>query len=325
MSGAMLKTDPIMLFEKLSRLPNVTPINNGDYSLFQEYFNNENTCHANSWLYMLRATRDDRGNPGYKYFGRGVLIGIGLRNDTIYLTRPMGKKRHDVIVDLCRQLDHPTIILKRLDSDLYYGLKDTGHFADVRNHNILEDDAYPETIVEVEKIITSDEKSGHADKLRKKARGFEQHFNKLFVKTEVTEKDLNPLLSALLRMADNVPDKYTSYAHMMKDLLQNRKTSKEFNFFVYYMGKEIHGIDIVEFLDPDSVGLYCAVTSKAFPGITEWIDYDFFGRIFSMGVKRVYLGGSETQGVYQYIRKLSPSFPSYKMYSLKYSSISRSR
>ena len=134
----------------------------------------------------------------------------------------------------------------------------------------------------------------------------------------MTDKDLNPLLFSLRKMAGNVYDKYTSYAQMIKDVLVNRKTSRIFNFFVYYKEKEIHGIDIVEFLDSNTVGLYCAVTSKAFPGITEWIDYDFFTRVLDLGVKTVYLGGSETQGVYQYIKKLSPSAPPYKMYSLEY-------
>lgn len=314
----MLKVEPAMLSEKFNRISYITPITDGDYSLFKANFSKESLCHADSWLYMLRATRDDLGNPGYKFFGRGVLMGIGFRHDTIYFTRPIGKIRHDVIIDLCRELNYPKIILRRLDPDLYQGLKASGYFADVMNRADLEDDAYPETIIEVEKLIASNGKLVHADKLRKKARRFERDFNKLFVRTEMTERDLKPLLSALLKMAGNIHDKYTSYAQMIKDVLIHRRTSRDFNLFVYYKEKEIHGIDIIEFLDLNTVGLYCAVTSKAFPGITEWIDYDFFSRVLDMDFKKVYLGGSETQGVYQYIKKLSPLAPPYKMYSLEY-------
>ena len=43
------------------------------------------------------------------------------------------------------------------------------------------------------------------------------------------------------------------------------------------------------------------------------MDYDFFRQLFQEGIHTLYLGGSETEGVDAYIKKLLPIAPLYLM------------
>ena len=82
--------------------------------------------------------------------------------------------------------------------------------------------------------------------------------------------------------------------------------------------KNVHGIYISEKIADQATGLYCALSSLKAPGITEWMDYHFFKYLHESGYKQVYLGGSETSGVHQYVQKLSPMRPLCEMYPLTY-------
>lgn len=293
-----------------------------DSKLFRDFFFKENLCHSNSWLYTLRTTRDDNGELGYKYWHQNSLIGIGVRNEIIYLMHPMGTWDSKKIIDLCRQISDNTdfpIILRRVGNNLNKSLINSERFTPVDNRNDLEDDAFPETIIRPSTIYLPNLKLNPlASKLLKKAKRFEHTQIMLSFDTSVKTFGENRLIEALLEMSNGIHDKFTSYTMMLKEVISITKNQTYYKSYIFYYESKIHGIYIVEFLNSQSVGLYCALTSKAFPGITEWIDMEFFRKMRELEIETVFLGGSETIGVYRYIDKLLPSFPNYQMHSLKF-------
>ena len=78
------------MFAQLTALsPDISRLSPADADVFRNAFQREEICYANSWLYLLRATRDDQGGFGYKFVGNETLMGIGYRNNTLYLVHPM--------------------------------------------------------------------------------------------------------------------------------------------------------------------------------------------------------------------------------------------
>ena len=107
-----------------------------DACLFREKFCQEPTYYCNSWLYILRSTRDDWGDPGYKLVDEDVLIGMGYRNHTVYLVHPMGDQRFSTTLALCQTIRKKTpysIMLKKLDQDLYAYLAANGLFQELHS------------------------------------------------------------------------------------------------------------------------------------------------------------------------------------------------
>src|SRR5689334_10445277 len=132
----------------------ISRLSAGDADLFRDAFQQEELCYANSWLYTLRSTRDDRGESGYKLVGNETLMGIGYRHNTIYLVNPIGTGRFDTTLDLClaiRDRIQKPLILKKIDSALYEYLYTTGLFREAAASVAhLEEEAFPEHILQLE-------------------------------------------------------------------------------------------------------------------------------------------------------------------------------
>jgi hypothetical protein len=301
----------------------ISPINFDDNSLFRRYFSYEGVSHSNSWLYTLRETRDDEGNFGYKYWNKNSLCGIGIRNKKLYIFRPLGDIKVSEIVDICENVTKQisiNIILRRIDTTLYEELLSTGLFDKTVPREDLEDDSYPETIIKPAKLFSNNKKMELiADRLGKKARRFEKLNQGIILEKSLKQFSERELIDTIKYMSNGIHDKFTAYILMIKNLLREQEKKSVYRSYIFHDNESIHGIYIIEFLDKSSVGLYCALTSKKYPGITEWIDSRFFSIMFESDIENVYLGGSETQGVFNYIDKLLPVYPSYKMYSLLYS------
>src|SRR5262249_14560352 len=110
------------------------------------------------------------------------------------------------------------------------------------------------------------------------------------------------------------PDKYRSYQQIIHETCAQGSRTSRYTVCAYYDEDAIiQGLYISERLKDDQAGLYCAVSAKTFPGLTEWMDYDFFQRLFQQGTRSLYLGGSETRGVHDYVQKLLPATPPYYM------------
>jgi hypothetical protein len=137
----------------------------------------------------------------------------------------------------------------------------------------------------------------------------------------LTETDISDIetCSGFQHLFGSNPEKYKSYKQMIQEISSQGSDNDRYKVCIYRDKDEtIHGLYIGELLEKGSMGLYCAVSSRAFPGITEWMDYDFFQQIFHEGIHSLYLGGSETEGVHAYIQKLLPMTPPYFMQPMQF-------
>lgn len=289
-----------------------------DTEVFRDAFQREALCYANSWLYLLRSTRNGQGELGYKFVGEETLAGIGYRHHCIYFVHPIGAGRFGTTLDVCTRsyesLQCP-IILKKIDKALYEYLSATHLFREHADDlTLFEEEAFPEHILQLETLFSPH--FGRCEQslpLMKKVKRFAKSPMKLQVRADVSWSDLesNPGFPHLF--GPN-PDKYHSYRQIIREACSPRASESTYKVCAYYDAHHtIHGLYISELLAKGTMGLYCAVSSKSFPGITEWMDYDFFQQLFLEGIHTLYLGGSETEGVHAYVQKLLPIAPPYLM------------
>jgi len=152
----------MMDFTPLEECDGVTRLTEQDAALFRAAFHSDVLCYASSWLYILRAARTKAGEPGYKYARGGILLGLGYRNRTLYLTRAYGQPSAHAVAGLCADLFAKSgcqIILKKVEPDLARQLLDLPHFhsphAEI-HPGILEDEAFPEHQVSLNSLFSTD-------------------------------------------------------------------------------------------------------------------------------------------------------------------------
>ena len=306
------------MFAKLATVSSdISRLSPTDADLFRAAFQKEEICYANSWLYLLRTTRNDQGARGYKFVGKETLMGMSYRYNTVYLVHPMGPGRFQITLDLCYEIHKRMqcpIILKKVDQALYEYLWSTGLFqTSIDDLTLFEEEAFPEHILPLEELYNADSGLYQQQSIPfiRKVKRFEKSSPKLLTETEISDLESNPGFQKLFGFN---PDKYKSYIQVVREVRSRKSEDGKYKICVYYDEHQtIHGLYISELLAKKCMGLYCAVSSRAFPGITEWMDYDFFQQIFSDNIPYLYLGGSETQGVDAYVKKLLPSTPDYVM------------
>lgn len=305
------------IFAQLTALSSdITRLSPADADVFRDAFQREAICYANSWLYILRSTRDDQGGFGYKFVGKDTVMGIGCRNNTLYLVHPIGAGRFDTTLDLCYRIRKSVtcpIILKKIDQELYERLSSTNLFQEhAEGLTLFEEEAFPEHTLHLEKLHRPDFlMDPRSLPLTRKVKRFEKGSMNLLAKTDVSSIENYPGFYTLF--GPN-PVKYRSYLYIIREACSRRSGDGKYKVCVYFDERmTIHGLYISERLGEESMGLYCAVSSRSYPGITEWMDYDFFRQLFHEGIRYLYLGGSETEGVHAYVQKLLPLAPPYLM------------
>jgi len=296
----------------------ISRLSPADADVFRNAFQQEALCYANSWLYMLRATRNDLGGLGYKFVGKDTIMGIGYRNNTLYLVHPMGCGSFDAIVDFCQQIRKKvacSIILKKIDRNLYERLSSTKLFQGYVNDLALcEEEAFPENVLLLERLCSPGMDVRSLPLLRKVKR-FENGSMHLLAQRDCALIEKHPGFHNLF---GHNSEKYRSYLQIIQEVDAHRVDDGRYTVCLYVDERAaMHGLYIGESWGAESMGLYCAVSSKSSPGITEWMDYDFFRQLFYNGIRYLYLGGSETQGVDAYIQKLLPVAPPYVMRTME--------
>ena len=305
------------IFAQLTALsPDISRLLPADADVFRSAFQREEICYANSWLYLLRSTRNDQGGFGYKFVGNETLMGIGYRNNTLYLVHPMGTGRftatRDLICELHRRIQSP-IILKKIDQELYEYLISTNLFQTyAEGLTLFEEEAFPEHILPLPHLYSPEiGQYRQSSPFIRKVRQFEKSSMKLLAKKDTSAIESQPGFHSLF---GSNPDKYKSYRQIIREANSQRPGDGAYKVCVYYdEDATIHGLYISELLEERCMGLYCAISSKSSRGITEWMDYNFFQQAFHDGIDSLYLGGSETHGVHEYVKKLFPIAPSYLM------------
>lgn len=293
---------------------NISRLSSLDAEVFRKAFQQEVQCYADSWLYMLRSTRNDDGGFGYKFVDKETYMGIGYRNNILYLVHPVGPDRFDVtrdVVEAIHQRISCPIILKKIDQELYEHLSLTNLFQPCADASPLyEEEAFPEHVLPLSLLYNSKDGLYHRSiPFTRKVRRFEKTAIQLRVQTDISDIESCPGFRDLFGAQ---PDKYRSYLQIIREVSSQGPNEDKYKACAYYEGDgTLRGLYITERLKEQSMGLYCAVVARLAPGMTEWMDHDFFQRVFDDGITTLYLGGSETAGVHAYVKKLLPIEPPY--------------
>ena len=260
----MKPSNNLAVDQAIRQIEGVSRLMAHDSVTFRNKFGSDRTSYANSWLYVLRSTRSDT-DAGYKYLLNDVLLGIGHRSGAVFLTRPIGDLRFDVIRYLCRmiwQLTGCQIVLKKLDAKLHSFLLSTDSFrepTETDSANLVEDEAFPERIVRLNKLFPGDSKLNESAKqLRRKVRRFEKSSMRLSVKFAFKDSDQDMILQSMSRLFGNDLHKFSSYLPIVKEVLSALPNTKRYRIATFSDRMSMEGLYIAEFLTEKITGLYCA-------------------------------------------------------------------
>ena len=168
----------------------------------------------------------------------------------------------------------------------------------------LEDDSIEETILPLNKMFVDEDGQINpaVKRLIRRAKVYEQQGKSLKIVNDIR----NVPLAALKRFLQRWPEKYASYIPMVRFLHAQKSPLERYSCMIFLEGMEVKGLYIADRLSFTEVGLYCGVTTRDVSGITEWMDIYYFRILWCQGIKKIYLGGAERQGVAYYIDKLLP-------------------
>lgn len=297
----------------------ISQLSYSDEQLIRLSFPKDSLQYARSFLYLLRAAHGEKGTLGYKYTSTSLTAVIGTRNSMIYVTPITDVTFGIELKELCQKIAAKTscrVMIKKFSSKEYPHMKRIKNIQ--HNLKILEDEAFPETVLNLSRLfVTPDGKvNPSAAKFNKQIRRFTRLGKQFTIVNEITPSNLVHIKQSLKKD----PAKYANYLPMINYLCEHEKDIK-YKIILFMHNTTVEGIYIAEIFSLTDSGLYCAVTAKNKPGITEWMDWYFFKNLFLAGIKTVYFGGSETKGVAYYIKKLDPINPPYFVETIEYDSL----
>jgi L-amino acid N-acyltransferase YncA len=237
---------------------------------------------------------------------------IGARNGFIYIT-PIADITEGIHLKLlCESISDLTgsqIILKKLHRELHRHLASSVAPTSVDGEELpLEDDSTQETMLQLQRLFTSPRGDINpvAQNVARQVRKFARRNAEITIIDTLSQVPLD----SLERFLSCHKEKYENYVPIMRYLF-NGGPAGGYKIRIYLHGSEVKGLYLAEMLTLNEAGLYCAVTAKDQTGMTEWMDIQFFGRLFSEGVQTLHLGGSEEAGIACFVNKLLPYRPPY--------------
>jgi hypothetical protein len=265
--------------------------------------------HKTGWLYCLRASRNDTGGLGYKFIQGGTVAIIGIRHKHVYIMLLIDDNNVHAIHNLCRQvheMTHLPTIVRRAE----FTVADNIPLRDCKDTGVpLEDDEQPETILDFRKIFTPDgELIRQAVRWRRKLAAFAPRIHEYSIRTSmraVTEHQIDAFFSSPL-----VVYKRSSYEKILQFISKTK--NNRYGCVIFMKGDDIRGLYVYELLGLGKAGLYCGLTTRDEPGLTEWMDYYAFRDLYARGIYQLFLGGAEKVGVDKYIDKLLAQKPPYE-------------
>lgn len=304
--------------KQLLSIPGVSLLSFTDEDQMRLSFPKDSVQYARSFLYLLRASHGEKGTLGYKYLSTNLTAVIGVRNSIIYLTPITDVTQGIHLQQLCQKIvtkTHCRVLIKKFSPEAYPYMKRIRQYR--HKEKELEDEAYPETVLNLPRLFVN--QKGEINPSETKFIKQIRRFNRLGIKFKIVNKITPTNLIEIERLLKIDLEKYSNYLPIVNYLYTHEKDIK-YKIMMFMYDDKIEGIYIVEIFSLTDSGLYCAVTAKNRPGITEWMDWYFFQKLYSEGIKTVYFGGSETKGVAYYIKKLNPINPSYFVETIEYDS-----
>ncbi len=274
--------------------------------------------YARSFLYVLRASSDQNGNLGYKYVDQNLIAIIGYRHNTIYILPIIDQTQGVMLGKLCKTLIRATgcrVLLKKFSSQVFPNIALQPSSNTNLSDSQKEDDAYPEKISNLNHLFmpSTNSVNPNAKRFIRKIKRFEKTNIEFSILDDITQIPLKNLEQFFMKN----PKMYASYYPMIIYLIKSREDNRYKTSIFLYKNK-IHGIYVSEVFSDTDAGLYCALTSRAYQGSTEWMDWYFFRKMRMLGIQTLYLGGAESKGVEYYIKKLLPVNPPINVETIEY-------
>src|SRR5688572_28663053 len=98
------KASPTSTIEGILAIDGVERLSLADEALVRSAVSGLPLRYKHSWLYCLRCSRDDNGNPGFRYLRDGKLFIIGIRSQHVYVTPLASTDSPHALRHLCRLL-----------------------------------------------------------------------------------------------------------------------------------------------------------------------------------------------------------------------------
>lgn len=279
------------------------------FAQFKRFVAHRPTCYADGWLYHLRSARNANGSIGFQFLRQNAYATIGFQRNHTVCVSPTGVDRFEFVPELCHLLaveKGEPVLLKKVDQELYAYLRTQTGFFPCQHSDDVEDENFPEHVIDLETLFNNDGTlNRNAKHLKRREKRFERNVGPLFSRGVIETS--GSLSDDLNRMLKDSCEKRLAYAQMCQFVESYVHSSTKFYVRAYYcQNQQMHGLYLAEELTKGTAGLYCAVTSRSFPDSTEWMDVDFFRMLHQSGIQKLFLGGSETPGVHQYVKKLLP-------------------
>lgn len=300
---------------QLFKIPGITQLQHADEAYFRAIFPKDSLHYSHSWLYVLRASHLADGKLGYKYIAPDLIAIIGYRNGYTYVTPIVDMTKGIKTRQLCQELVTQTgckIIIKKAPKELYENV--SKHDPTDTEVALFEDDSNSETLLQLQRLFVSadGEINPSAKRFLRKVLAFTEQGKNIEIVDDIASIPLAQF-EMFLRMDHK--EKYENYMPLVRYLAEQPREDSRYKYkvLVFLLDKKIRGLYITEVLSLSELGFYCGVTSKDEPGLTEWMDAFFLRKVYLEGIKTVYLGGSEKNGIAHFVKKLLPYRPEYSV------------
>jgi hypothetical protein len=306
-----------------SEFPDITPITEADYPLFQSFFDKEEHTYGNSWTYITQGMYGIGPNKlGYKYYDGKNLSAICAyprieHPDTcaMYWIRPMGPKIIDIISDISKKINKKyklPVYGKKLFKKQYDNLIKNGF----KNINTLpwhklypsEDDVFPEQIIDVQNTLDIAKKSSKMTSIHRALRYYESikksnniSHSSIYNNESDTKHIIDTFFSKpLKKVCKNLSDPFDYYALL-------HKYSKKMLEKIFYINKKPTGFFVIEQHNDEYASLYATLSLRTMSNhIVDYMMFDLIHELANKNVRFLNLGGSETESLHAFKQKFQP-------------------
>lgn len=282
----------------------LTRLTDEDEEAFRQMYGHTSRF-CTSWLYVLRFARDEEGKLGYKFFNGDEMLPVGVRNDTVHVLLPAGKTKID-LEGLCSHLSSSgkRVLIRKISAEFSEQLKEGEYFEDVPDQlrTFLEDDTYPEQSLWLNNLLTLMHEQPYKP-LRKVLRQFTE-MPEVLTKEVLGQGYLQEVIGFVAKWASGDRNRLAAYENMLLYTFQERR--EDVLPYLFLIKKNIIGLYLICRLAQQDCGLYCGITSKEYRGQSEALDMAVYRSLHETGFQRVFVGGAETIGVVNYMKKFQP-------------------
>lgn len=336
----------------------IEPITENDAQLYSEFFQKDKRefCYANSWFYLTQAVNGvgKHSYPlGFKYLTDNCLITVGIFESSFtkkmhfHIVNPLGEevtKNVDELAQALYNITETPVYIKKIEDSLVQELMEKSTYCQIekKNDNLspyswhkdapLEDDTYPEIIIEINATLNLPRKENqgkdkyHRFENRNKGNSIEWidvdenniEDAKLIIKKFFKYKFKNffiYMIKSFFRYKKNDISTPDDYSNMITTIPQG-EINKDYIKKIIYINKKPLAFVCTEQINHESChGLYANVCLyQESKWLSEYVMIETSKLLNDLGIRYLNMGGSETKGLDDFKRKFLPKperkFPS---------------